>query len=206
MAAISDLLVVATDGSIRATTGVAGFAWASTDGDWGVACAWPTSDNITVPESLAIRTAVKYAPADRPLHVVTDSQASLEQLRMAAAGTRRRDSRPARIADQTVAAAQARTAETVIHWVRGHTQTAGVTVLHRQVDRAARTAARHASANPDWYDRTTPYVTEAAAAAVASRGAGACPCGWAEPTNTAGEPYPSDPTTWTLRLHPGPVS
>jgi ribonuclease HI len=198
-----DLLVIATDGSIRTTTGVAGFAWATTDGDWGVACAWPTSDNITVPESLAIRTAVISAPADRRLHIVTDSQASLEQLRMAAAGIHRRDSRPARIADQTVAATQGRTAETVIHWVRGHTQTAGVTVLHRQVDRAARTAARHASANPDWYDRSTPHVINAAEVAVASRGAGDCECGWAEPTTSGGAPYPSDPSTWTLRLRPG---
>lgn len=202
----TDLLVVATDGSIRATTGVAGFAWATTDGDWGVACAWPTSDNITVPESLALRTAVTSASTDRPLHIVTDSQAALEQLRMAAVGTRRRDTRPARIADQTITAAKMRTAETVFHWVRGHTQTAGVTVLHRQVDRAARTAARHASSNPDWYDQTTPHITTAAATAIAARGTGACPCGWTEPTTTAGEPYPSDSATWTLRLLPGAVS
>ncbi|PYY32263.1 RNase H family protein [Curtobacterium sp. MCBD17_030] len=200
------LILTATDGSLNATTGVAGFAWATTDGDWGAACAWPPSDNITVAEALAVLTAVTTAPTDVPLHIVTDSQATLEQLRMAAAGTNRRDSRPARTADQTVTAARARTAATVVHWVRGHAQAAGVTVLHRQVDGAARRAARRVSADPAWSDRTTPHITAAAAVAVASRGTGACPCGWAEPTTSAGEPYPSDPATWTLRLHPGSVS
>ncbi|MGW8431056.1 RNase H family protein [Curtobacterium citreum] len=202
----SDLLVVATDASIAPRTGVAGFAWADTDAGWGAACAWPPSDNITVPESLAILTAVTTAPMGRPLHIVTDSQASLEQLRMAAAGTRRRDSRPARTADLTVAAAQARTEETVIHWVRGHTQTVGVTVLHRQVDGAARRAARRVSADPAWYDRTTQHITAAAEAAVAGQNSGDCDCGWVEPTTSLGEAYPSDPSTWTLRVRPGAVS
>lgn len=201
-----DLLVVATDASTAPRSGIAGFAWADTDGSWGAGCAWPPSDNITVPESLAILTAVTTAPAGRPLHIVTDSQASLEQLRMAAAGTRRRDSRPARTADQTVSAARAREAETVIHWVRGHTQTAGVTVLHRQVDGAARRAARRVSADPAWYDRTTPHIIAAAAVAVASRDSGDCNCGWVNPTTSRGEAYPSDPATWTLRLRPEVVS
>lgn len=199
----SDLLLVATDASIAPRTGVAGFAWAGTDYGWGAACVWPPSDNITVPESLAILTAVTSAPPAQPLHIITDSQASLEQLRMSVAGTRRRDTRPARAAAEVLAAARGRTAETVIHWVRGHTQAAGVTVLHRQADGAARRAARQVSADPSWYDRTAPHITKAADAALAGSDTGDCDCGWVAPTTSLGEPYPSDPATWTLRLHPG---
>ncbi|WIE81430.1 hypothetical protein [Curtobacterium sp. MCSS17_016] len=102
-----------------------------------------------------------------------------------------------------MALAQARTAETVVHWVRGHSQVHGATRLHRQVDRAARRAASSGPTNPSLFSSTDHHLQLTVTDLINTNYPDvACTCGWVPPVTGTGDPYPSAPAAWTLRLLP----
>jgi len=137
--------VIAADASMGGGRSV--IAFADNTGSWAVASPYPATIHTGAAEATALVAAIDNTPANRGLHLLTDSMNTMHLLRTALAGKLTNEGPRFDIIRVLAGKARARAAPTVIHWVRGHDSTAtGAAALHTTTDLLARTALRNVDA------------------------------------------------------------
>jgi ribonuclease HI len=138
--------LVATDASLDTKTGVATTVWITAAGLWGASSI--RTDSINSSEMFAVYAAVKNAPKDRPLHILTDSHSVILKLSKSAgkhkqtmANPRNSESYSKTIPAMTIQAINQH-GNVTVHWVRGHIKQTGFAGLHRYADKLA-TGIKH---------------------------------------------------------------